>query len=214
MKGKTSAGRPDGATGDLPRRQRARRVGSVVAAGSMLSALVLSVGAGATTANAAGAFPQVLKEGGALTVLETATQQGAWPQGLDPAVDSSGGANQDMEDAIFGMLFELGPNGVTVPDEATGYKFLDAGKTVQISIRPGLKFSDGTPFNAAAVVSNWQRDFKLDDSNTPPWPVVSFTQAGPLTADEMSTGSSRRQRWPRTVRTQPTSLRWVRGPSR
>jgi peptide/nickel transport system substrate-binding protein len=154
-----------------------------VAAGSMFSALLLSVSAGAAPASAAAAFPQVLKEGGSMTVLETATQQGAWPQGLDPAVDSSGGANQDMEDAIFGALFELGPKGATVPDEATGYKFLNGGKTVQIDIRPGLKFSDGTPFNAAAVVDNWTRDFKLDDSNTPPWPVVSFSQAGPLTAD-------------------------------
>ncbi|MBO0823671.1 MAG: ABC transporter substrate-binding protein [Actinobacteria bacterium] len=48
--------------------------------------------------------------------------------------------------------------GKIVGDLATGYKFTNAGKTVVIELRQGVKFSDGTPFNADAVVFNWNRD--------------------------------------------------------
>jgi peptide/nickel transport system substrate-binding protein len=159
----------------------------VVVAGAVLSALLLGVVTEAPAASAVGtSFPEVLKEGGSLTVLETGDEQGAWPEGLDPGTSDTPAANQDMEDAIFGELFELGPKGATVPDLATGYKFLDGGKTVAVSIRQGVKFSDGTPFNAAAVVFNWNRDLQLKGNDLPTWPFAPtnpFTVAGPYTAD-------------------------------
>ena len=37
-----------------------------------------------------------------------------------------------------------------MPDLANGYKFTTGNKTVTINLRQGVKFSDGTPFNAAA----------------------------------------------------------------
>jgi peptide/nickel transport system substrate-binding protein len=139
-----------------------------------------SCSVGVASAAGGGAAP-ALKEGGSLTVLLPASTEGAWPQGLDPGVDANGGSNEALEDAIFGELFEIGPNGSTVPDLATGYKITNSGKTVSIGIRKGVTFSDGTPFNAAAVVTNWKRDFQLNTSNTPAWPLAGFSQSGPYT---------------------------------
>ena len=61
-------------------------------------------------------------------------------------------------DAIFGELFELGPKGKIIPDLATGYSFSNGAKTITITLRQGVKFTDGTPFNADAVVWNIKRD--------------------------------------------------------
>jgi peptide/nickel transport system substrate-binding protein len=90
-------------------------------------------------------------------VLEGSSYAGAWP-GLDPATDTDGAANQSYMDAVFGELFELGQGGTTIPDLATGYTIGDGGKTWTINLRQGVTFSDGSPFNAAAVAANWKRD--------------------------------------------------------
>ena len=97
--------------------------------------------------------------GGSLTVLEGASFAGAWP-GLDPATDTDGAANQSYMNSIFGELFALGSGGKLIPDLATGYSFSNGGKTINITLRQGVTFSDGTPFNAAAVVWNWKRDLQ------------------------------------------------------
>jgi len=120
--------------------------------------------------------------GGSLTVLE-GPLTGTWPAGLDPGTNTTGTYDQSYMDAIYGELFELGPNGTTIPDLATGYKVLDNGLTVQISLRPGVTFSDGTPFNAAAVKYNIERDLGFTCTCTPTWPLKSVTTPGALTVD-------------------------------
>jgi peptide/nickel transport system substrate-binding protein len=97
------------------------------------------------------------KSGGSLTVLEGDSFAGSWP-GLDPATDTDGAANMSYMDAVYGELFELTAGGKETGDLATGYTFTNGGKTVIINLRHGVTFSDGTPFNAAAVVYNWKRD--------------------------------------------------------
>ena len=98
-----------------------------------------------------------VKSGGSITVLESAGYSGAWSN-LDPAQDKEGAALQDFNSAIYGQLFELGAGGAVVGDLATGYTFSPDAKTVTITIRQGVKFTDGTPFNAQAVLYNWERD--------------------------------------------------------
>jgi peptide/nickel transport system substrate-binding protein len=83
--------------------------------------------------------------------------------------------------AIYGELWELTEQGSLRPDLATGYKFSNGGKTVTITLRQGVKFSDGTPFNAQAVVSNWTRDLASPCTCKPVIPVKSITAAGPDT---------------------------------
>ena len=99
------------------------------------------------------------KQGGSITVLEGKGYSGDWPYGLDPATNVDAIPNQDMMEAIYGQLFMLGPGGKIEPDLATGYSFSPDAKTVTITLRKGVKFTDGTLFNAQAVIYNWNRDF-------------------------------------------------------
>lgn len=151
------------------------------------SSVAVSAVRSSTAASGQGSFvPRKLKHGGSLTVLEVAAVGGEWTTGLDPATSFTPATNMDIENSVFGSLFELvGPKGQLVPDLATGYQILDGGKTVNIFLRKGVKFSDGTPFNAQAVVFNWDRDFQLKANDLPNWPIASsnpFTVAGPYTA--------------------------------
>ena len=135
--------------------------------------------AGASAAAAAG--PQnsaAPRAGGSFTMLEETGLTGAWPTGLDPATDGNGSANQSYLDAIYGNLFELGANGQTIDDLATGYTLSPDAKTVTIELRHGVTFSDGTPFNAAAVAFNFKRDLASTVGDKPNWPVSSITTSG------------------------------------
>ncbi|HEY6496669.1 MAG TPA: ABC transporter substrate-binding protein [Trebonia sp.] len=118
------------------------------------------------------------KAGGSFTMLEETGLTGAWPTGLDPATDGNGSANQSYLDAIYGNLFELGANGKTIDDLATGYTISPDDKTVTIELRHGVTFSDGTPFNAAAVAFNFKRDIASTVGDKPNWPVSSITTSG------------------------------------
>jgi peptide/nickel transport system substrate-binding protein len=115
------------------------------------------------------------KAGGSLTVFEWSGYSGDWPAGLDPATNINGAATQSQMNAIYGDLFELGANGKIIPDLATGYAISTDGKTITLDIRQGVKFTDGTAFNAAAVVWNIHRDLKSTCTCKPTWPVTSVT---------------------------------------
>ena len=112
------------------------------------------------------------KAGGSLTVLELGGYAGAWPAGLDPATNINGAATQDQMNAIFGQLFQLGTGGQLIPDLATSATASNGGKTWTIDLRPGLKFSDGTPLNAQAVVANFTRDLASPCTCKPTWPLA------------------------------------------
>ena len=103
-------------------------------------------------AAAGAATPQSLK------VLVGASS--IWPTGLDPAPSTTGAANAVMLDAIYGDLFSETPSGQIVPDLASGYTESNGGQTWTIHVRPGVTFSDGTPFNAQAVAFNIKRDLE------------------------------------------------------
>src|SRR5665213_821719 len=94
------------------------------------------------------------KKGGSLTVLEIASQ---WP-GLDPTTNNQDAADVDYENAIFGQLFEQGPGTSVIDDLAQNYKTSDGGLQITINLRKGLKFSDGTPYTAADVVTSVEQD--------------------------------------------------------
>lgn len=117
------------------------------------------------------------QRGGELTVLEDAAFAGSWPTGLDPATNTTGGANISQMSAIYGGLFSLvadddGGNARVVGNQAESYRMLDGGKTVEITIRDGIRFSDGTPFDAAAVAASLRRALGSSCTCTPPWPVT------------------------------------------
>ncbi len=130
-----------------------------------------AVAAGAQSPHHGNAAPH---RGGTLTVLEASAIWGAWPGGFDPATTTTGGSNQDMMDAIYGGLIQLGPKGHPQWDLATGMHFLNHGASLQIDIRKGVTFSDGTPLTAWSVVWNYTRDFNSPSCNCrSAWPIAA-----------------------------------------
>ncbi|HET6501436.1 MAG TPA: ABC transporter substrate-binding protein [Amycolatopsis sp.] len=128
------------------------------------------------------------RRGGEITVLEGQSFAGGWPSGLDPATNTTGGANISQMSSIYGGLFTLtaNPDGSdvkVVPNQAESYELLDGGSTVRITLRGGIRFSDGTPLDAAAVAFNFQRDLTAPCTCAPPWQLADngITTDGPST---------------------------------
>jgi peptide/nickel transport system substrate-binding protein len=118
------------------------------------------------------------QKGGSITVLEDTAFAGAWPAGLDPATNTNGAANQPYMNSIYGQLFKLNEKGQVVPELVSAYKLENGGKTVKLTLRQGVKFSDGTAFDADAVVFNIKRDLKSTCTCRPTWPVKTVTAEG------------------------------------
>ena len=59
--------------------------------------------------------------------------------------------------AVYDRLIERQPNGKLYPGLATSWTVSDDGLTWTFKLRQGVKFHDGTPFNADAVVFNFNR---------------------------------------------------------
>jgi peptide/nickel transport system substrate-binding protein len=112
------------------------------------------------------------KAGGSLTVLEGKGFSGDWPLGFDPATNTTGSADQDYYNAVYGQLFELGDKGKLIYDLATGYQFSNGNRTVTIDLRPGVKFSDGSPLTADVVKWNWTRDLESSCTCAAEWTVA------------------------------------------
>jgi peptide/nickel transport system substrate-binding protein len=145
----------------------------------VVGAATVGVAAGATRAGARSTTPH---RGGTLTVLESSTFAGDWPQGLDPATDGDALANSTMMNAIYGGLFEVGPGGQVVDDLASGYQLSDGSRVLTIDLRPGVRFSDGSRLDAAVVLWNWRRDLAAKSPSNPAWPAItSMTAVGPST---------------------------------
>jgi peptide/nickel transport system substrate-binding protein len=130
---------------------------TVLATVAAVGSLVLA-GCGGTAPAAGGAATPTT--GGAVTVLASAGGLSQWPS-LDPV--SAGQANSDFRNAIFGELFHQGAGGKIEPHLAESYEIASDGMAVTITLRSGVSFSDGTPFDAAAVQKAWQR--ALDPAN-------------------------------------------------
>jgi ABC-type transport system substrate-binding protein len=69
----------------------------------------------------------------------------------------------DVDGALYGTLLSVTPKGEIAPGLAAGYTVSADGLTYDLALRPGMVFQDGTPFDAAAVKFNLDRE--LDPKN-------------------------------------------------
>ena len=67
---------------------------------------------------------------------------------------------------VFNTLVKYGADFSIKPELAESWKLDNDGKRVTFKLRHGVKFHDGTPFNAAAV--KWNIDARLDPKNASP----------------------------------------------
>jgi peptide/nickel transport system substrate-binding protein len=140
-----------------------------------------SSGTSSTSGNTTSQAPQY---GGTLNYLVSGLLS-EWDLGLDPA--TGGAAPSIYEDAIFGQLFRPTPSGGIEPVLATGYHVSGGGTVLTISLQPGVQFSDGTPFNAAAVAWNIKRDLATPSTASPvsSWPPLAKAN-GVTTPDNLT----------------------------
>jgi peptide/nickel transport system substrate-binding protein len=78
------------------------------------------------------------------------------PDALDPTI-SRAYTGRLVFAALCDKLFDVTPELKIVPQLATGYQWAPDQRSVVITLRPGVKFHDGEPFNAEAVKFNIER---------------------------------------------------------
>ena len=103
--------------------------------------------------------------------------QGADPRGLDPAYVDDGESAKVIVNVYEGLLkYKEGSTDIQA-SLATDWKVSDDGKEYTFNLRKNVKFQDGTPFNADAVVFSVER--QLPPKATEDMPYASFTY-GPV----------------------------------
>ena len=103
------------------------------------------------------------------------------PTTWDPVTSSAGNDGVALN-LVYAGLTGLDAKGNPVPALATSWKFLDNGLALQFTLRRGIKFTDGTPFNADAVKANILRGQQPSSLIQPQLATIkSMTILGPYT---------------------------------
>lgn len=99
--------------------------------------------------------------------------QGADPRGLDPAFVDDGESAKVIVNVFDGLLRYKSNSTELEPALATEWDISDDGKVYTFKLRQGVKFHDGTDFNADAV--KFSIDRQLPPKRTDDMPYASFT---------------------------------------
>ena len=86
------------------------------------------------------------------------------PVALDGALISDGESGRVVIQIYEGLVASKPGTTTVVPSLATSWKASNAGKSWTFTLRKDVKFTDGTPFNAAAVCSNFNRWYNFTGS--------------------------------------------------
>lgn len=128
-------------------------------AGLKLAAVLLTLGLTGCTAT-----PAPAPSTPTASVQPTATftfGTGSIPQGLDPAVTTDIESFRVTRQILEGLVGVDPVTGAPSPLLATSWQELNDGLSYGFTLRQGVKFQDGQPFNAAAVCANFDRWFNL-----------------------------------------------------
>ena len=79
------------------------------------------------------------------------------PVGLDGAFASDGESIRAIKQIVQTLVAQKPGTTSLIPQLATSWKSSADGKTWTFNLRTGVKFHDGTPFNAKAVCFNFNR---------------------------------------------------------
>ncbi|MGD9881899.1 MAG: ABC transporter substrate-binding protein [Reyranella sp.] len=124
----------------------------------------------------------LLGSGSALAQSHLRIGLGDDPDGLDPSL-SRFYTTRIVFAALCDKLFDIDEKSSIVPQLATGHETSADGKTVTIKLRPGVKFHDGEPFDAAAAKYSLERHITMKGSFRKPElsSIDSVEVADPLT---------------------------------
>lgn len=102
------------------------------------------------------------------------------PTTLNPQLNGSDAAIPILRNIADSYLY-LDDNGEYQPWLAESYKQSDDLKTIDLTLRQGVTFSDGEPFNADTVIANF--DYFKSDKNTNPGTWLQYLQSWTKTGD-------------------------------
>ena len=115
------------------------------------------------------------KAGGTLTIATSSS-----PQTLDPAKTVQN--NAYFEAAAYEPLIIRRSDGALQPGLATSWRYLGAhNTTLELRLRPGVKFADGSALTAQAVVDHFHYVAKSGGQYAPFFTGDTFTATDPLT---------------------------------
>ena len=101
--------------------------------------------------------------GGSLLVCQPAE-----PPGLDPTANTAAAIDRVVFANIYEGLVKVNRNGEFVPGLATTWTVSPDGKGYTFSLRPGVNFHNGEPFNAAVAKWNLERNAAETTKNAHP----------------------------------------------
>lgn len=113
------------------------------------------------------------------------------PDYLDPAVDyetAGGEVIQNVFETLF--YYDGSDSSKVIPWLAESYEVLNNGTTYVIHLRKGIKFHDGTSFNATAVKYSLERAIIIADPDGPAWMLDVIKGAGHLMYDLIWKGTA------------------------
>jgi peptide/nickel transport system substrate-binding protein len=147
-----------------PRNRSGRSLAKSVVALIALCAAALVTTTTVTGASAAAKKPPIDKNAVLRFSLALADQGGV---GFDPSNMRPSPANNQFADGIYDVMIHDTPDGKGSPGLATKWSATDAS-TAELTLRQGVKFTDGAPFNANAVKEAWTRAIAADQTIDPP----------------------------------------------
>jgi peptide/nickel transport system substrate-binding protein len=151
---------------------------------SLVLAGALTMGIAACSSTAASG-PGGTAKGAPLVIVDNTGQ--TFTRSFNPFVSTSIGNSNNTTALIYEplMMFNImQPTQAPIPWLATAYKWSDSGKTLTLTIRKGVKFSDGKPMTAADVAFSFnllKNNSTLTPVAAPPVPL-SATAPNPTTA--------------------------------
>lgn len=149
-----------------------------VCAALVATALIAGCGGSSHKSSSANAAETTGSSSAVLTV--ESSQQNAITKNFNPFIQSSAAALLGATSLIYEPLLQT--NAIK-PGQyynwlATGYSWADGGKSITFTIRPGVKWSDGTPMTAADVAFTFNMLKKYPDVNTTGLAVKSVSSTG------------------------------------
>ncbi|MDQ0633478.1 peptide/nickel transport system substrate-binding protein [Arthrobacter pascens] len=108
------------------------------------------------------------------------------PLGLDPALSNDVETYRITRQILEGLVGVDQTTGKPTPLLATEWSESDEGRTYTFTLRSGVTFQDGTPFNADAVCANFNRWFTFSEALRKQAPGSSFKGVFKAHSDEAS----------------------------
>ena len=134
---------------------------SAAAAASIVAISVLAAcGSGSPSGSSAAGSGSAAAAGGASGTLNWEWEL---PTSWDP-VTSTAGWDMHALGLVYASVTTLNAKGDVQPGLASSWTYAADGKSVRFSLRPGLKFSDGSPLTATSVQENIQRGLTQSNS--------------------------------------------------